>query len=206
MQWTKDMLQAFHDLKATMTNICKLTIPLPTDTFILHTDASGAGIGATLNVTRDGKEVPVAFYGKQLQGAQRRYSATEFECLAIFKAIHHFAHFLFGSVLTDHRALVSLMKSRVLNRRLQGWMLQLQDYTFTILYRPGKENTDADAFSRQAWSSVEEPRHQHIEDECSLDRGSCGGPNPHMKRMQELWRERRMERRREKIKNKKRDE
>ena len=35
---------------------------------------------------------------------------------------------------------------------------------------------------------------------------NCGGPNPHMKRMQELWRERRMERRREKKKNKKRDE
>ena len=85
VQWTKDMLQAFHDLKATMSNICKLTIPLPTDTFTLHTDASGAGIGATLNVTRDGKEVPVAFYGKQLQGAQRRYSSTELECLAILK-------------------------------------------------------------------------------------------------------------------------
>ena len=120
---------------------------------MLHTDASGAGLGATLNVIRDGVEVPVAFYGKQLQGAQRRYSASELECLAIFKAINYFSHFLYGrvfTVYTDHKALVSLLKSRVLNRRLQGWMLQLLDFDFTIMYRPGKENADADALSRQS--------------------------------------------------------
>ena len=65
--------------------MCELTVPVQTDVFSLHTDASGAGLGATLNVIRDGGEIPVAFYGKQLQGAQRRYSASELECLAIFK-------------------------------------------------------------------------------------------------------------------------
>ena len=93
VQWTEEMLQAFHSLKLTLCNVCELTVPVQNDVFSLHTDASGAGLGATLNVIRDGVEVPVAFYGKQLQGAQRRYSASELECLAIFKAINHFSLF-----------------------------------------------------------------------------------------------------------------
>ena len=85
----------------------------------------------------------------QLQGAQRRYS--ELECLAIFKSVNHFAHYIYGrkfTAFTDHKALASLLKSRVLNRRLQGWMLQQQEFDFIIKYKPGVENADADALSR----------------------------------------------------------
>ena len=141
-----------------LVNVCSLTIPSQDDTFTLHTDASGAGIGATLNVTRDGKERPAAFFSKQLQGAQHSYSATELEGLAVFKSIHFFAHYLFGcrfTVVTDHKALVSFLHSRVLNRRLHGWLLQLLQFDFVIEYRPGRENLDADALSRQAWDSRE---------------------------------------------------
>ena len=55
-------------------------------------------------------------------------------------------------MVTDHKALVSFLKSRVLNKRLHGWVL---DFDFEIVYRPGKDNQDADALSRQAWDSLE---------------------------------------------------
>ena len=161
VEWTEERLEAFKAIKVSLVDLCVLTIPTQTDVFTLHTDASGAGIGATLNVEREGKTRPVAYYSKQLQGAQTRYSATELEGLAIFKSINYFAHFLFGchfTVVTDHKALVAFLHSRKLNRRLQGWILQLQQYDFSIEYRPGMENADADALSRQAWdSSVGDP-------------------------------------------------
>ena len=103
-------------------------------------------------------ERPAAYFSRQLQGAQRNYSATELEGLAIFKSVHFFAHFLYGrrfSVVTDHKALVAFLKSRVLNKRSHGWVLQLLDFDFEIIYRPGIENQDADALSRQAWDSGE---------------------------------------------------
>ena len=154
--WTAEGLDAFTGLKVSLVDVCVLTVPTQQDHFVLHTDASGRGIGATLNVLRDGRKLPVAFYSKQLQGAQHNYSATELEGLALFKSIHYFAHYLYGTrfeVVTDHKALVSLLHSRVLNRRLHGWVLQLLEFDFTVEYRPGLENGDADALSRQAWDS-----------------------------------------------------
>ena len=156
--WTEVRLEAFQAIKVCLTNICVLTVPSLEDVFSIHSDASGAGIGATLNVVRDGEKRPVAYFSRQLQGAQKRYSATELECLAIFKSVYFFSHFLYGrrfEVVTDHQALVSLLKSRVLNRRLLGWMLQLLDFDFYIIYRAGSENMDADALSRQAWDARE---------------------------------------------------
>ena len=154
--WTAEGVEAFDRIKVSLVDVCCLTIPTQDDVFSLHCDASGAGIGATLNVTREGRERPVAYYSKQLQGAQHFYSATELEGLSVFKSVHYFAHYLYGTrftVLTDHKALVSLLHSKVLNRRLHGWVLQLLEFDFTIEYRPGVENCDADALSRQAWDS-----------------------------------------------------
>ena len=154
--WTREGLEAFDKIKVSLVDVCCLTIPTQKDVFTLHCDASGAGIGATLNVWRDGKEKPVAFYSKQLQGAQHNYCATELEGLAVFKSIHFFAHYLYGcrfEVVTDHKALVGFLHSRILNRRLHGWLLQLLQFDFVISYRPGRENLDADALSRQSWDS-----------------------------------------------------
>ena len=109
-----------------------------------------------MNVLRSGEELPAAYFSRQLQGAQKNYSATELEGLAIFKSVHFFAHFLFGvrfTVVTDHKALVAFLHSRILNKCLHGWMLQLLQFDFSIMYRPGGQNQDADALSRQAWDT-----------------------------------------------------
>ena len=153
VSWDQSMLDAFHSLRVSLVDVCVLTVPSLEDVFILNTDASGAGIGAALYVVRDDVELPVAFFSKQLQGAQKMYSATELEGLAMFKAIHHFAHFLWGrrfTVRTDHSALVQLLKSQTLNNRLHGWVLQLMSFDFEVVFRPGAKNLDADGLSRQA--------------------------------------------------------
>ena len=156
--WTGEMLEAFHTLRVSLVNVCILTVPSLEDCFVLHSDASGAGIGAALYVVRNEEEKLVAFFSKQLQGAQSRYSATELEALAVFKSIHFFAHYLWGKkfkVVTDHRALVYLMTSNKLNKRLTGWALQLMDFQFEICYKPGNTHQDADGMSRQGWSELD---------------------------------------------------
>ena len=158
VDWDDNKLKAFNHLRVSLCTMCVLTIPSSEDVFCLHTDASASGIGATLNVIRQGKELTVSFFSRQLQGAQNRYSATELEALAIIRSIFFYAHYLHGrtfTVITDHKALTSWMSSTRLNRRLQGWALKLLDFTFTIKYRPGPEVGDADGLSRQSWAETE---------------------------------------------------
>ena len=158
--WSEEMLVAFTKLRVSLVNVCALTVPSLEDVFVLHTDASGAGIGAALYVIRENDKKLVAFFSKQLQGAQTRYSATELEALAVFKAIHFFSHYLWGTkfeVVTDHRALVYLMSAKKLNKRLTGWALQLMDFNFCITYKPGITHLDADGMSRQGWQELELP-------------------------------------------------
>ena len=159
VDWDEGKLEAFNHLRVSLCNMCILTIPSSEDMFCLHTDASAMGIGATLNVVRQGKELTVAFFSRQLQGAQVRYSATELEALAIIRSVFFFAHYLYGRhfvIITDHKALTSWMSSTRLNRRLQGWALKLMDFTFAIEYRPGSAVGDADGLSRQAWPETGE--------------------------------------------------
>ena len=156
------MLDAYKSLVSKLCNFCLLTIPLPTD----HTDASLLGLGAILNVSRDGKEKPVAFFSRQLRCAEKRYSATELEALAVVAAVDHFLPYLYGrsfQVITDHKALEQLMISKGLNRRLQGFMLKLQGHQLTIKYSEGRSNSNADGMSRQAWKDAQKPNG----DECT---------------------------------------
>ena len=133
--WSSEMVMAFRTLRSVLSNVCALHVPVPLDVFSLHTDASACGVGAVLNVERDGVVLPVAFFSRQLRGPETRYSTTELEGLAVYCAVMYFAHFLYGrtfKVFTDHKALVAFRSSKVLNRRLQGWTLRMQDFDFSV--------------------------------------------------------------------------
>jgi len=56
-------------------------------------------------------------------------------------AIKLFRPYLYGrrfELVTDHAALAYLMRSKNLTGRLHRWSLQLQEYDFTIVYRPAR--------------------------------------------------------------------
>ena len=104
---------------------------------------------------RPGQELPAAFYSRKLNDAETRYAATELECLAVVECVKQFEVHLDGkrfALQTDHKALESLHRSKLLNKRLARWAMRLQGFDFVISYRPGKANGNADGLSRQAWS------------------------------------------------------
>jgi hypothetical protein len=76
--------------------------------FILATDASNVAIGAVLGQLDElGKEHPVAYASRVLNKAERNYSTTEREALAIFWAVKHFHAYLHNvhfRIVTDHQA------------------------------------------------------------------------------------------------------
>ena len=120
----------------------------------LQTDASERGVEAVLGqVGNDGLDHPVAYFSRKLLPREEKYSTIEKECLAIKLSIQAFHVYLMGRdfrVQTDHRSLEWLNRMKDMNARLTRWSLFLQSYCFTIEYRTGRSNGNADALSR-AW-------------------------------------------------------
>ena len=73
------------------------------------------------------------------------------ECLAVVYALKQFLHYLLGRhfiVLTDHAPL-QWLSAQKMEGMLGRWALVMQEFTFTIQYRRGKDNNNADSLSRQ---------------------------------------------------------
>jgi len=96
VQWSPEMVRAFQCLISKLCNASEWCVPVVSDSYSLHTDASGRGIGAVLSVERDGVETPTAYFSRQLRGAELRYSVTEWEALAVVAAVDHFLPLLYG--------------------------------------------------------------------------------------------------------------
>ena len=150
-EWTEECQQAFDNLKKRLLEPPILKRPTPEDEYVLQTDWSQQAVAAVLCQHQDGREHPIAYASKSLNHAERNYSATEGECLAIVWACKYFRQYLYGKpfvLQTDHSALKWLMETRDLTGRLARWSLKLQEYTFEVRYRPGASNANADALSR----------------------------------------------------------
>lgn len=75
----------------------------------------------------------------------------------IIWAIKKFRYFLYGrhfTIVTDHKALQWLHTQKDTNKKLLRWSLELQDYDYTIKFRQGKHNGNADAVSRLSINTV----------------------------------------------------
>jgi hypothetical protein len=150
--WGEKQKCAFEFLKECLINAPILQYPNFQQPFILLTDASGVGIGAVLaQIDEDGNERAVAYASRSLTPAERNYGITDLECLAVVWAVQYFEHYLQllpFKIVTDHAALKYLKTLKKLKGRRARWTMELQQYNFEIIHRPGKENKNADALSR----------------------------------------------------------
>jgi len=118
------------------------------------TNAFVLSIGGVLQVGRDDKWQPAAFYSRQTRGPEARYSAMELEALAVVEKLGHSAYYLYRRdfvVFTDHKPLCHLLTSERLNARLRRLAIKLQQYMVSIEYLPDRDNSAPDALSRQEW-------------------------------------------------------
>lgn len=94
---------------------------------------------------------PIAYASKTLNEHLKNYSTIEKELLAIVWATKHFRPYLFGQtfkIITEHRPLTWLLNLKEPNSKLVHWRIKLEEYDYQIEYKPGKQNSNADALSR----------------------------------------------------------
>lgn len=154
-QWTLECRSAFESLKCKISQAPILAYPNFDVPFVLQTDASILGLGAVLSQKQsDGQLHPVAFASRSLSKAEKNYSVTELETLAVVWAVSHFHAYLYGhavTVYTDHSAVKAVLGTPSPNGKHARWWTRVFGAgvrEIEIVYRPGKENCVADALSR----------------------------------------------------------
>ena len=148
--WTSSCQSSFDQLKYFLTHAPILKYPdfsTSAQPFQLYTDASDLGIRAVLEQSGH----VIAYASRTISGSEKNYSVIQKECLAVVYALKQFRHYLLGRpfvVVTDHAPL-QWPSAQKMEGLLARWALAIQEYEFTITYRRGKENGNADALSRK---------------------------------------------------------
>ena len=118
------------------------------------------GLGAVLSQKQDdGRQHPIAYASRALNQAEKNYSVTELETLAVVWGITHLHSYLYGgdvTVLTDHSAVKSILETPNPTGKHARWWTRVFGRgmkSVTIVYRAGRENLSADALSRSPLAS-----------------------------------------------------
>ena len=154
MNWSEDAESSFTKLKSELADAALLNYSNPSEgNFHLVTDASKFAVGAALHQCNGTSSIPIAFFSKRLQSAQRSYSAFDRELLAVYLSVLHFKPIVEGRIVvvfTDHKPLVNAFVSPNILKsdRQQRHMAIISEYVHSFEYVRGSDNIVADALSR----------------------------------------------------------
>ena len=114
--WEDEQREAFEELKNALTTAPVLARPDFSKSFYVQCDTSGSALGAVLVQEYEVGEHPILYISRALNAAERNYTTTEREYLALVWSLKKLRPYLEGYVftaVTDHSALKWL---RTINR------------------------------------------------------------------------------------------
>ena len=159
-RWEAEQEQAFRTIIEKLSNPPVLAYANYNLPFKVHTDASTSGLGAVLYQQQDGVDKVIAYASRSLKPAERNYPAHKLEFLALKWAVtDKFHDYLYGAnfeVVTDNNPLTYVLTTAKLDASGHRWVAALANYNFSISYRSGKLNVDADGLSRLPEGSLPE--------------------------------------------------
>ncbi|GFX13417.1 retrovirus-related Pol polyprotein from transposon 17.6 [Trichonephila clavipes] len=145
--WSTEAQDSFDKIKRALTEALVLQLSNFTEQFNLFTDASEVGIGAVLCQNHR----PIAFTSRTLNKAERNYTVTEGECLAVIWTLNKFKTYFESlpvKVITDHAALSKLTNWKNLSSRMIRLTLKLSEFNIEREHRQGVQNIFSDVLSR----------------------------------------------------------
>ena len=109
LQWSDGMVKAFTHAKTALAGATMLTHPRCNAPTSLTVDASDLAVSAVLQQLVHGVWQPLAFFSKQLQSPEKKYSAFDRELLALYLGVRHFRYFLEGRAFIVYKPLTFCM-------------------------------------------------------------------------------------------------
>ena len=152
-RWTPACQQAFEAVIQSLTTAPVLAFADPQKPYILHTDASTTGLGAVLYQEQESQLRIIGYASRGLSRSESRYPAHKLEFLALkWSVTEKFSDYLYGNqftVVTDSNPLTYILTTAKLDATSYRWLAALSTFSFKLLYRPGRQNGDADGLSRR---------------------------------------------------------
>jgi hypothetical protein len=117
----------------------------------LHVDASSIVLGVVLAQPREGNiDHPIYFDSRKLSDAEKNYTTTEHEGLAMVYSLQNSHHYLLGTLLklfTDQSILTHLINKMILGGTICHWLFLFQEFEFEVVVNLGKYNVGSDHVS-----------------------------------------------------------
>jgi hypothetical protein len=140
---TDEHQNAFNTTKQILSKEVILSYPNFNQPLDKHTNACHSQLGVVLSQNNNS----IAFYSRKLNPAQKQYTSTERELLAIAETLMDFSNILLGHkiwVYTDYK---NLSYPKFNTERVIRWHLIVEEYGPELHYVPGNTNLVADVLS-----------------------------------------------------------
>nr|GEX43440.1 reverse transcriptase domain-containing protein [Tanacetum cinerariifolium] len=128
--------EAFKEMKQSIAELPMLTAPKEKEELIIYLAAAKGAISAVLMTERDGKQVPIYFVSRALQGPEVNYTLMEKLILALVSASKRLKRYFKAHtivVITD-QPIKQLLSNPEVTGRLLKWRFELREHD--IEYQP----------------------------------------------------------------------
>ncbi|GFT07280.1 retrovirus-related Pol polyprotein from transposon 297 [Trichonephila clavipes] len=149
----EDLRAGYHQVKVHAEDQDKTAFVCPFGTYRylrMPYDASNYALGAVLLQGEGSDEHPIEYASRLLTPAERNYSTTEREALAVVWALKKFRGYIEEmeiTVASDHKPLKWLLNLKSPTGQPARWALEIQSFNLKVQYIPGKANVVADMLS-----------------------------------------------------------
>ncbi|ETV77213.1 hypothetical protein H257_09100 [Aphanomyces astaci] len=152
--WNSACQSAFEGLKTNLQLAPVLVLADFDKSFSVVCDTSQFANGyCFMQLETSGHPRPDSYQSRQLHPAERAYPVHNLELLSMKYALTKFRIYLLDGepfvVYTDHASLRTATNTPHLSQRLARWISFFFEFTFSVQYKPGKDNILADALSRR---------------------------------------------------------
>lgn len=165
--WGSEQENAFNELKRLLCSHPILGYSDHTLPYELHVDASSKGLGAVLYQKQNGLNRVISYASRGLSKTESHYPAHKLEFLCLKWAVSEkFNEYLYGqkfTVFTDNNPLTYVLTTAKLDATGHRWLAALASFNFDLIYRPARNNADADGLSRQIDTTEQLSEHLSVD-------------------------------------------
>ncbi|GKD04081.1 reverse transcriptase domain-containing protein [Tanacetum coccineum] len=134
--WTTEAEETFQAMKKLIAELSTLTTPKKEEELMVYLSAANEAISAVLLVEREGRQAPIHYVSRTLQGAEINYPPMEKLALTLVHAARRLRRYFQGHAIKviTNKPINQILNTREAMGRLAKWGIELEAYG--IKYAP----------------------------------------------------------------------